>query len=76
MCCCVAVAASAVGARVVALVSAAVAARAAAAVAAGGFCVFLSGCFSFLRCGQTGRWRASNRSSSSCVVVLQTSHLR
>ena len=47
LCCCVAVAVSAVGARAVAPVSAVVAARA-AAVAAGGFCTFLSGCFSFL----------------------------
>ena len=40
LCCCVAVAVSAVGARAVAPVS--------AAVAAGGFCTLLSGCFSFL----------------------------
>ena len=25
-----------------------------------------------MQCGQTGRWRASRRSSSTCVVVLQT----
>ena len=47
LCCCVAVAVSAVGARAVAPVSAVVGARA-AVVAPGGFCTFLSGCFSFL----------------------------